>query len=1100
MRAKLLLLFIPALAPLHAQSPFQFREVYLLEHRIDVERSGAEYDPTHQERVLSLEGPSPATPFTLDPNDLRIFQNGRWTVLLDEVDRYRRMGGLELAEQRYLDMVQQLRKAQGPGSDDLALMLDHLGEFYLEIRSFDRAYKAFSDALDVRRAALAALPPSPPPANPNAIDPGPITHFRLHLADLQTRLGQLDLAKGDYASATRRLTEAMAIFNEPTHWRFVGGLYAIYFQSLVLEQQQKWQQAEQLWRDNIKLREHLFLSDPYWDAQKELSAFYARRGDFHAAAQIVQQIQSGVAGKTLRPELPMPYLDSRPRAANRQQSPFYKLESDIAMSEILAVDKWRTDGPEAAAALLKDPNALDSSRVLDRGSDAERTELLSWYERRAFLHMSILLDGNPTQDRINRAYTLLSQTKGRFLSSLGQVTRMVESERGNPNTQIPEFAILDQLAKAREKQAHLFIESAFGGKKLDEVEFAADDNAVRILSTALLSGTTAQSLYDYFNLPAFAKSVPDGTAFIDLVAWDRMDRDPKLPAHREYGAFVLRNNQPLRYIRIGAADSIDADIDAVHLGVLSNRQRGFATVTQAQTLTPEEVQKRLKSLYQKVIVPLDPSLLGATNLYIVPDGKLTMAPISAFSDNSGHYVFENRTITYLDSWRDVLTAVFFGSAKSSSAVIVANPDFNLVFHGAQPDQPDAHRPIFKPLPGAEAEAGDVARALGVPPDRVLTEKAARKSLIQSLQSPDIVHFATHSIPHFDWKPPAASYTLIEFPQPLATQYPLLQSVIALAGANRPQQGPEDGLLTGLEVGSLHLDGTRLVVLSSCESGQGAVVDGQGVLGLRAAFSMAGTVSTVMTLWPVDDEAGRQFMHFFYSHLDKGPPEAVRLAQRDMLATARYKNPFYWSGYVASGSPVREEMQKPRTTPAAKVAAAVPAPAPVPAPARPESFVAPNCFEFFTKSADIAGTTGARFASLDDIRVKIGGVVRRSQPTPQEAVYDLTAPGNELDIHSSSTVNGGPPTIDPEVVVASERHWAVDLIVDKQPDKSTVSIRFGPQRQDPAQRRVIRLSGPPNLFRSLDFPNELPPLSAYTQAVYTYGTATIDRIAYCTSTP
>jgi hypothetical protein len=382
---------------------------------------------------------------------------------------------------------------------------------------------------------------------------------------------------------------------------------------------------------------------------------------------------------------------------------------------------------------------------------------------------------------------------------------------------------------------------------------------------------------------------------------------------------------------------------------------------------------------------------------------------------------------------------------------------------------------------------------------VLTEKAARKSLIQSLQSPDIIHFATHSIPHFDWKPPAAPYTLIEFPQPLATQYPLLQSVIALAGANRPQQGPEDGLLTGLEVGSLHLDGTRLVVLSSCESGQGSIVDGQGVLGLRAAFSMAGTVSTVMTLWPVDDEAGRQFMHFFYSHLDKGPPEAVRLAQRDMLATTQYKNPFYWSGYVASGSPVREEMQKPRIQPAAKVAAA-PSAAPVPAPARPESFVAPNCFEFFTKSADVTGTTGARFASLEDIRVKIGGVVHRSQPTPNEAVYDLTPPGNELDIHESSTINGGPPTINPEVTVASERHWAVDLIVDKQPDRSSVSIRFGPRTQDPSQRRLIRLSGPPSLFRSLDFPSELPPLSAYTQAVYTYGTATINRIAFCASTP
>jgi len=645
----------------------------------------------------------------------------------------------------------------------------------------------------------------------------------------------------------------------------------------VLEKQQKFQQAEELWRNEVKLREKLFLSDPYWNAQKEMAAYYARRGDFRAAAQIAQQVQEGVAGKNLRPELPMPYLDSRPRAFNQQQSPLYKLESDTAMSEVLAIDKWRTDGPDAAAALLKDPADGTSSRILDRGSDAERTQLLAWFERRTFLHMSILLDGNPSQDRINRAYTLLCQTKGRYLSSISQISRMVEGERGNPNTQIAEFTILDQLGKAREKQAHLFLDSALGGKKLNEVEFAANENTEGVLSTALLSGVEAQSAYSYFNIPALIKSVPDNTAYIDMVAWDRMDRDPKLPAHREYGAFILRNNQPLRYIRIGATEPIDADTDAVHAGVLSNRERGFATTPTKVAITPEELQKRLRSLYQKVISPLDASLQGATSLYIVPDGKLTMAPICAFTDASGHYVFETRTITYLDSWRDLMTAFFFGSTPPSTPVIIANPDFDLAFHGATTDAPDTHRPVFKPLPGAEAEAGDVAKTLAVPQDHVLTEKAARKWLIQSLQSPEILHFATHSVPHLDWQPPAAPYTMFEFPQPLATQYPLLQSVIALAGANRPQQGPEDGLLTGLEVSSLHLDGTRLVVLSSCESGQGAVVDGQGVLGLRTAFSMAGTQSMVMTLWPVDDEAGRQFMHFFYSHLDRGAAEAVRLA-------------------------------------------------------------------------------------------------------------------------------------------------------------------------------------------------------------------------------
>jgi hypothetical protein len=53
--------------------------------------------------------------------------------------------------------------------------------------------------------------------------------------------------------------------------------------------------------------------------------------------------------------------------------------------------------------------------------------------------------------------------------------------------------------------------------------------------------------------------------------------------------------------------------------------------------------------------------------------------------------------------------------------------------------------------------------------------------------------------------------------PYSGQNPLMQSFLAPAGANRPQNGPEDGILTGLEVSRPHLAGTRLVVLSTCQS-------------------------------------------------------------------------------------------------------------------------------------------------------------------------------------------------------------------------------------------------------------------------------------------
>src|SRR5208337_522268 len=131
----------PSLAGLHAQSPFQFREAYLLENRIQTSRSGQEFDPNHSEDILALEGPSPTNQFVADRNNPAIYGTERWKEMLDETDRYRRMGGLALAEKQYLAMADGLRQAQGPASNDLALILDHIGEFYLEIREFDEAYK-----------------------------------------------------------------------------------------------------------------------------------------------------------------------------------------------------------------------------------------------------------------------------------------------------------------------------------------------------------------------------------------------------------------------------------------------------------------------------------------------------------------------------------------------------------------------------------------------------------------------------------------------------------------------------------------------------------------------------------------------------------------------------------------------------------------------------------------------------------------------------------------------------------------------------------------------------------------------------------------------
>ena len=72
--------------------------------------------------------------------------------------------------------------------------------------------------------------------------------------------------------------------------------------------------------------------------------------------------------------------------------------------------------------------------------------------------------------------------------------------------------------------------------------------------------------------------------------------------------------------------------------------------------------------------------------------------------------------------------------------------------------------------------------------------------------------------------------------------PLVLSGLAFAGANlRAAAGADedDGILTAEEVASLDLTGVEWAVLSACDTGLGLIHAGEGVLGLRRAFHVAG---------------------------------------------------------------------------------------------------------------------------------------------------------------------------------------------------------------------------------------------------------------------
>jgi CHAT domain-containing protein/tetratricopeptide (TPR) repeat protein len=158
------------------------------------------------------------------------------------------------------------------------------------------------------------------------------------------------------------------------------------------------------------------------------------------------------------------------------------------------------------------------------------------------------------------------------------------------------------------------------------------------------------------------------------------------------------------------------------------------------------------------------------------------------------------------------------------------------------------------------------------------EEASKEQLIShSLEDYKIIHFATHSI--IDEKIPARSSIVLSLDQDLT----------------------QDGFLQMREIYNLKLN-SDLVTLSSCQTGLGEFIKGEGIEGINRAFFYAGASSVLMSLWAVNDQASYQLMERFYFHLRSSESimSALRKAKLEMIDSNALSHPYYWAGFIVSG--------------------------------------------------------------------------------------------------------------------------------------------------------------------------------------------------------
>ena len=128
-----------------------------------------------------------------------------------------------------------------------------------------------------------------------------------------------------------------------------------------------------------------------------------------------------------------------------------------------------------------------------------------------------------------------------------------------------------------------------------------------------------------------------------------------------------------------------------------------------------------------------------------------------------------------------------------------------------------------------------------------------------------------------------------------------------AWCSQAPTGSASSILTAQQIASLDLSGVDWAVLSACNTGNGEINDGEGVMGLERAFRVAGAHSVIMTLWPVDNAVTREFMRGLYAERfgrRTTTATASWIAARKLLlarqAAGKSTHPWYWAGIVAAG--------------------------------------------------------------------------------------------------------------------------------------------------------------------------------------------------------
>lgn len=288
-------------------------------------------------------------------------------------------------------------------------------------------------------------------------------------------------------------------------------------------------------------------------------------------------------------------------------------------------------------------------------------------------------------------------------------------------------------------------------------------------------------------------------------------------------------------------------------------------------------------LWNVLLKPLARELKSKKNIIIVPDSYLYKIPFETLI-HKGRFLAESHTVTYNYSALAYLLTKNKTTPDKLMSLILA-PDFStanqaplLAFRGTKNDSTIFRDGNLVSLPFAKSEAMEISKKFEnkeISTNLFTGSQATKANFMKFAGESHILHLATHG------------YSSKENP---------FRSCIFFSGT----QEKEADFIMMNELYNLSLN-ADLAVLSACQTGDGQIIEGEGMIALPGGFIFSGVPNVIASLWKVHDEKTRYLMEAFYDHLlqdGKSYKEALRVAKTDCIKKGYL--PLDWAGFVLIG--------------------------------------------------------------------------------------------------------------------------------------------------------------------------------------------------------